>query len=135
MGADSHIPIIPFIGSLLCGVLIVDFRPLPPMRIGLLIRAFLVACAVTSIPFASGILIASYSTSEFWRRLAGPLLMVLVPGTILSTLTGVGDVLPRTLHYRSLIVIFVSSIVFYTAVTYLILRSRERRMLKAGNSL
>jgi hypothetical protein len=61
--------------------------------------------------------------------------MVLAPGTILSTLTGVVDVLPRTLQYRSLIVIFVSSIVFYTAVTYLILRSRERRMLKAGNSL
>jgi len=61
--------------------------------------------------------------------------MVLAPGTILSTLTGVVDVLPRTLQYRSLIVIFVSSIVFYTAVTYLILRSRERRMLKADNSL
>ena len=61
--------------------------------------------------------------------------MVLAPGTILSTLTGVVDVLPRTLQYRSLIVIFVSSIVFYTAVAYLILRSRERRMLKADNSL
>src|ERR1700719_3372695 len=115
-------------------VLIVTFRLLPLMRTGLLVRAILVACAVTSIPFASGILIASYSTSEFWRRLAGPLLMVLAPGTIISTLPGVSDVLPRTLHYRSLIVISVSSIVFYTAVTYLILRSRERHMLKAGNS-
>jgi hypothetical protein len=104
------------------------------MRTGLLVRAFLVACAVTSIPSASGILIVCYSTSEFWRRLAGPLPIVLAPGIIIRTLTGVVDVLPRTLHYSSIIAAFVSSIVFYTAVTYLILRRRERRMLKAGDS-
>ena len=104
------------------------------MRTGLLVRAFLIACAVTSIPSASGFLIVCYSTSEFWRRLAGPLPIVLAPGIIISSLTGVFDVLPQTLHYAYVIAAFVISVIFYTAITYFILRSRERRMLKAGTS-
>ena len=120
----------PYRDSLLCGVLIVDFRPLPPMRIGLLIRAFLVACAVTFIPFASSILIASYSTSEFWRRLAGPLALVAsVPGIIFSVVSPYR--LPGVSH---LVIILISSVVFYTAVTYFILRRRERRMFKLAKS-
>jgi hypothetical protein len=105
------------------------------MRMRLLVRAFLVACAVTAVPIfvviATSPFAASYASTgswDPWELLWAPFIVLLLPGLVLSA--GFGTVLPRTPFSNHGLDIFyglLGNLLFYTVAVYLILKFREGR--------